>query len=239
MTERIERMYADLKGEKKFVFCGEKYRIVIDSWRKHEGLTPVLKRAQATADYFDQRTLYVDPDELIVGNVASKPHGLEASVWGPFWDDEDLDSIIADGQYSISDEDRKALREGDSFWEGQDRQMYEWQGRFYDDERLWPFIKSGVLCPPWTDKKKGRGSGGAGFGWGLGIGLSFFVPDYGKIITEGIPAGCNNRSGSSSTHVSQIRRHLLRGCCKVRGSQEKGRARKDGRDLPLDRREPL
>ncbi|MBR6237375.1 MAG: hypothetical protein IKR16_06535, partial [Firmicutes bacterium] len=139
MTERIERMYADLKGEKKFVFCGEKYRIVIDSWRKHEGLTPVLKRAQATADYFDQRTLYVDPDELIVGNVASKPHGLEASVWGPFWDDEDLDSIIADGQYSISDEDRKALREGDSFWEGQDRQMYEWQGRFYDDERLWPF----------------------------------------------------------------------------------------------------
>ena len=186
MTERIERMYADLKGEKKFVFCGEKYRIVIDSWRKHEGLTPVLKRAQATADYFDQRTLYVDPDELIVGNVASKPHGLEASVWGPFWDDEDLDSIISGGQYSISDEDRKALREGDSFWEGQDRQMYEWQGRFYDDERLWPFIKSGVLCPPWTDKKKGRGSGGAGFGWGLGIGLSFFVPDYGKIITEGI-----------------------------------------------------
>ena len=87
MTERIQRMYADLKGEKKFVFCGEKYRIVIDSWRKHEGLTPVLKRAQATADYFDQRTLYVDPDELIVGNVASKPHGLEASVWGPFWDD--------------------------------------------------------------------------------------------------------------------------------------------------------
>ena len=28
--------------------------------------------------------------------------------------------------------------------------------------------------------------GGAGFGWGLGIGLSFFVPDYGKIISEGI-----------------------------------------------------
>ena len=130
MTERIERMYADLKGEKKFVFCGEKYRIVIDSWRKHEGLTPVLKRAQATADYFDQRTLYVDPDELIVGNVASKPHGLEASVWGPFWDDEDLDSIISGGQYSISDEDRKALREGDSFWEGQDRQMYEYL-RYY------------------------------------------------------------------------------------------------------------
>ena len=186
MTERIQRMYDDLKGEKKFVFCAEKHKITVDSWKKHEGLTPVLKRAQATADYFDQRTLYVDPDELIVGNVASKRHGLEASVWGPFWDDEDLKTIIADGKYTISDEDWKALRDCDAFWDEQDRQMYEWQGRFYDDERLWPFIKSGILCPPWTDKRKGRGSGGAGFGWGLGIGLSFFVPDYGKIITEGV-----------------------------------------------------
>lgn len=186
MTDRIQRMYAKIQGEKKFVFCAEKHKIVVDSWKKHEGLTPVLKRAHATADYFDARTLYVDDDELIVGNVAKVPNGLEASVWGPFWDDEDLDSIIADGQYSISDEDRKALRELDSFWTEQDRQMYEWQGRFYDDERLWPFIRSGVLCPPWSDKRKGRGSGGAGFGWGLGIGLSFFVPDYGKIVTEGI-----------------------------------------------------
>ncbi len=186
MTERIERMYAKLQGEKVYTFCAEKHQIVVDSWRKHEGLTPVLKRAHATADYFDKRTLYVDDDELIVGNVAAKPNGLEASVWGPFWDDADLDTITADGKYTISDEDRKALRDCDSFWEGQDRQMYEWQGRFYDDERLWPFIRSGVLCPPWTDKRKGRGSGGAGFGWGLGIGLSFFVPDYGKIITEGV-----------------------------------------------------
>jgi pyruvate formate-lyase/glycerol dehydratase family glycyl radical enzyme len=186
MTERIERMYAKLQGEKVYTFCAEKHQIVVDSWRKHEGLTPVLKRAQATADYFDKRTLYVDDDELIVGNVAAKPNGLEASVWGPFWDDADLDSIIADGKYIISDEDRKALRDCDSFWDEQDRQMYEWQGRFYDDERLWPFIRSGVLCPPWTDKRKGRGSGGAGYGWGLGIGLSFFVPDYGKIITEGV-----------------------------------------------------
>ena len=186
MTDRIERMYAKLKGEKKFVFCAEKHRIVVDSWRHHEGLTPGLKRAVATADYFDQRTLYVDDDELIVGNVASKPNGLEATLFGPFWDDDDLDTIVADGLYSISDEDRKALRDCDSFWDKQDRQLFEWQGRFYDDERMWPFIKSGVLCPPWTDKRKGRGSGGAGYGWGLGIGLSFFVPDYGKIITEGI-----------------------------------------------------
>ena len=45
-----------------------------------------------------------------------------------------------------------------------------------------PFIRSGILCPPWKDREKGRGAGGAGFGWGMGIALSFFVPDYAKIV---------------------------------------------------------
>lgn len=94
--------------------------------------------------------------------------GLEASCWGPFWDEKDLDSIL-EGNYTISDEDRKTLRDLDSFWDGQSRQMYEWQGRFYDDFHLWPFIRSGILCPPWTSKVKGRGSGGAGFGWGWAL----------------------------------------------------------------------
>ena len=184
MTDRIRKMQQALKVD-KMPFCGEKARLVIESWKQHEGYPAILSRAYATAHYLDNRTIYVDDDELIVGNVAAKPMGLEASCWGPFWDDKDLDTIL-EGNFTISDDDRKALRNLDSFWEGQGRQMYEWQGRFYDDERMWPFIRSGILCPAWTDKSKGRGSGGAGFGWGLGIGLSFFVPDYGAIIDRGV-----------------------------------------------------
>lgn len=183
-TERIKRMQAALKVD-KFPLCAEKPKLVIESWKENEGLPSILRRAKATAHYLDNRTIYVDDDELIVGNCASRPMGMEASCWGPFWDDDDLDSIL-EGNYTISDEDRATLRSLDSFWEGQSRQMYEWQGRYYDDFHLWPFIRSGILCPPWTSKTKGRGSGGAGFGWGLGIGLSFFVPDYKKIIDEGI-----------------------------------------------------
>ncbi|MBQ1311637.1 MAG: hypothetical protein IIY55_07290 [Blautia sp.] len=186
-TERIKRMQAALKVD-SFPFCAEKPKLVIESWRQNEGLPSILRRAKATAHYLDNRTIYIDDDELICGNVASRPMGLEASCWGPFWDDDDLDSILEGGRYTITDEDRKTLRDLDSFWDGQSRQMYEWQGRFYDDDHLWPFIRSGILCPPWTSKVKGRGSGGAGFGWGLGIGLSFFVPDYKKIIDEGIKA---------------------------------------------------
>ena len=183
ITARVQRMKDKLEVE-KYPILAEKARLTIEAWSSHEGLPSVLQRAYATAHYLDNRTLYVDDDELIVGNVASKPMGMEASTWGPVWEDKDLDTM--DGVFTISDEDRKTLRSLDAYWEGQGRQLYEWQGRYYDDDHLWPFIRSGILCPPWTDKVKGRGSGGAGFGWGLGIGLSFFVPDYKKIVTEGI-----------------------------------------------------
>ena len=188
MTDRIARMKARLQVD-KYPICAEKARYSIAAWKQHEGLPPILQRAYATANYLDHRTLFVEDDELIVGNVASRPMGMEASVWGPFWDDADLSTMIGDdGKFTISDEDYAELRSYDAFWEGQGRQIYEFQGSCYDDWHLWPFIRSGVLCPPWKDKEKGRGAGGAGFGWGLGIGLSFFVPDYAKIIGEGISA---------------------------------------------------
>ena len=186
MTDRIARMKAKLKVD-RYPICAEKARYVIESWRQHEGLPSILQRAYATANYLDKRTIYIDDDELIAGNVASRPMGMEASVWGPFWDDDDLDGMVGEGgKFSITPEDRAELRSYDSFWAGQGRQFYEWQGRFYDDWHLWPFIRSGVLCPPWKDREKGRGAGGAGFGWGMGIALSFFVPDYAKIVTEGV-----------------------------------------------------
>ena len=186
MTDRIARMKARLQVD-KYPICAEKARYCIAAWKQHEGLPPVLQRAYATENYLDHRTLFVEDDELIVGNVASRPMGMEASVWGPFWDDADLDTMLGeDGRFTITAEDRAELRSYDSFWEGQGRQIYEFQGSCYDDWHMWPFIRSGVLCPPWKDKAKGRGAGGAGFGWGLGIGLSFFVPDYAKILGEGI-----------------------------------------------------
>ncbi len=183
ITARVQRMMDRLEVE-KYPILAEKARLTIEAWNSHEGLPSVLQRAYATAHYLDNRTIYIDDDELIAGNVSSKPMGMEAATWGPFWEDKDLETM--DSVFEISDEDRKTLRGLDSFWEGKGRQIYEWQGRYYDDHHLWPFIRSGILCPPWTDKTKGRGSGGAGFGWGLGIGLSFFVPDYEKIVKEGI-----------------------------------------------------
>ena len=124
MTDRIARMKERLKVD-RYPICAEKARYVIESWRQHEGLPSILQRAYATANYLDKRTIYIDDDELIAGNIASVPHGMEASVWGPFWDDDDLDTMVGpDGRFAISDEDRAELRSFDAFWAGKGRQIY-------------------------------------------------------------------------------------------------------------------
>ncbi|MBO6011635.1 MAG: hypothetical protein J6P71_07550, partial [Oscillospiraceae bacterium] len=54
-----------------------------------------------------------------------------------------------------------------------------------ENERLWPFMKSGVVLPPWKDKKGGSGGGYAMSGCGLGPGLSLVCVDFAQILSRG------------------------------------------------------
>jgi pyruvate formate-lyase/glycerol dehydratase family glycyl radical enzyme len=184
MNQRIQRLKERLKVE-KYPICVEKSLLVIESYRQTEGEPQVVRRAKATAHYLDCKTIFIDDDELIVGNVASKPMGLEAGSMGPTWPKEDLDDLRK-GEMEISDEDEARLRSTDDYWRGKGRTLDERQGQFYDDARLWPFIQSGILLPPWKKKDEGRGQGAAGVGWGLGLGLCLIVVDYAKVLNEGL-----------------------------------------------------
>jgi len=186
MNERIKRL-KELLGEKQYPLCTEKAKIVLESFKKNPGLPVILQRARATADYLDKKTIFIEDDELIIGNIASKPNGLEVGSQGPGWIDEDLDDILSGGEIYISDYERKALRSMDDYWIGKGRTLDERQGLHYDDTNLWPFIKKGFLCPPWINKTTGRGQGSAGNGWGLGMGpMTLIVPDYEKFIFKGV-----------------------------------------------------
>jgi formate C-acetyltransferase len=148
-------------------------------------LPQIVRRAKATAHYLDHKTIFIQDDELIVGNVASKPMGLEAGSLGPTWPEEDMADLRKAG-LDISVEDETLLRSMDDYWQGKGRTLDERQGQFYDDERLWPFIQSGILCPPWKKKDEGRGQGAAGVGWGLGLGLALIIVDYEKVLKGGL-----------------------------------------------------
>ena len=184
MRNRIEKLKQRLAVE-AFPICVEKAGLVMDALRRTEGEPAILRRARATAHYLDNKSIFIEDDELIVGNIASKPMGMEAGSLGPTWPEDELDDLRKSG-LSISDEDAAFLRSFDDYWKDKGRTLDERQGQFYDDDRLWPFIQSGILCPPWRDRKEGRGSAAAGVGWGLGCGLSLIIVDYAKVINEGL-----------------------------------------------------
>ncbi len=184
MNERVKRLKERLQVD-EYPICIEKARLILEIFKQTEGEPTILRRAKATAHYLDNRTIFIEDDELIIGNVASKPMGMEAGSQSPTWPEEDLNELRKQG-LSISDEDEAILRSMDEYWRGKGRTVEERQGEFYDDERLWPFIQSGILCPPWKKKDEGRGYGTAGVGWGLGIGQSLIVVDYAKVLNKGL-----------------------------------------------------
>jgi pyruvate formate-lyase/glycerol dehydratase family glycyl radical enzyme len=184
MNNRVTKLKAKLQV-KEYPICVEKAQIILESFKQNEGDPAILRRAKATSAYLDKRTIFIEDDELIVGNVASKPMGMEAGSQNPAWPAPDIAELRKQG-LSLSSEDEAVLRGMDEYWRGKGRTVEERQGQFYDDERLWPFIQSGILCPPWKNKYEGRGYGAAGVGWGLGTGQSLILVNYAKVLKEGI-----------------------------------------------------
>ena len=71
MSERIT--YLRLKAaDAKSYLCGERGRIVTDSYRSTEGEDPVIRRAVALRDILDKMSVVIDENELIVGNHATR-----------------------------------------------------------------------------------------------------------------------------------------------------------------------
>ncbi len=199
MTTRTDKLRDALRVP-KYPLCIEKARLVMESFRSTEGEPVILKRAKATAHYLDNKTIFIEDGELIVGNVASKPMGMEAGSQGPTWPPEEL-ADLKQTTFEISDADEAELRSFDEYWKGKGRTFEERLGQFYDDERLWPFIQSGILLPPWKKKNEGRGHGAAGVGWGLGLGQSLILPDYALVINKGL----NSIIADAARELDQVR----------------------------------
>ena len=196
MTERVKRLMAQQEAAKPYPICTEKVGIMLDVYESNPGLPKIVLNAMASAANLDKRTIMILPDELLVGNVASKYMGLEVDM-GPAWTDKDLDDILSgDGtsvvQVAITEEDRAKLRRVNDYYFNKDgspkgRTKAELMGRYYDDDRLWPLISAGFLNPAWKSKTAGRGRGKAGGTWCTGHGNpSQELPLFSKIIYEGV-----------------------------------------------------
>jgi pyruvate formate-lyase/glycerol dehydratase family glycyl radical enzyme len=182
MNDRIKRMIDRLKVD-KYPLCIEKFRLATRTLAETEGQPYIIRRAKIFSNVLNNINIFIEEDELFAGAGASKPSGLEIDYEYGTWTQDEID-LLKQEQYSITPEEEFQLQElNDKFG---DKNLVMAMGEvLYKNERLRPFMKSGLILPPWKDKKVGSGGGYAQSGLGLGPGFFLIGVDYEKMLNEG------------------------------------------------------
>lgn len=186
MTDRVKRMKERLKIS-KYPLCVEMFRLANESLRQTGGEPTLLRRSKLHANILDNITIFIEEDDLLCGSGASKPFGLEMQYEYGVWTKDEVESLKSE-IYTITPEDEAELyRLNDEFGENPlNANLIETMGKSLgQNERLWPFMKSGCILPPWKDRTGGSGGGFAMSGYGLGPGFSLVAVDFSRILNEG------------------------------------------------------
>ena len=186
MTDRIKRMKERLRIS-KYPLCVELFRLANESLEETAGESTLLRRSKLHGHILDNMTIFIEEDDLLCGSGASKPFGLEMQYEYGVWTRDEVESLKSE-IYTISPEDEAELYRLNERFAGNaaNTNLVETMGKSLgQNERLWPFMKSGCILPPWKDKKGGSGGGFAMSGYGLGPGFALVCVDFAKILNEG------------------------------------------------------
>ncbi len=181
-NERIERLRKRLLVD-QYPLSFEKIRLMTDSLKQTEGEPQILRRAKALANVLENIPIFIEDGELIVGNGASRPMGVELDCDMAIWPQDEIDALREEG-FVASEEDEAELQALNDYWKNSN--LVARSGDLYDDERLWPFLQSGVVLPPWKSKTQGSGGGYAQGGMGLGPGFVLCGYDFARVLNSGL-----------------------------------------------------
>ena len=183
MSERIERLKRNVMRD-TYPIGIEKFKIVMDTVKETTGDPVILTRAKIIANVMDRMPIFIQDDELIVGNGASMPCGLEIDPDYGIWEEDEIQALIDDG-FEVKPEDAQQLKELNERHRPVtlvDSMNHVIKG----NERLMAFMRSGMILPPWREKAAGGGGGYAMSGLGLGPGLHLLCIDYEIPIKKGL-----------------------------------------------------
>lgn len=189
-SARIRDLFAGLDTVRlaRFTVSIAKSRLMTESFRASEGEPQVIRIARALAAVLDHIPVFIEEHDLLAGNFAAIPGGVElSSVWAT-WGDEELDALCASG-FTVDPADRREIAEINEYWRS--RSLTSRMTSRYDDQRLWPYAQLGVVLPPFRSKEEGWGPGGMiGCGWGVHHEISQIIGvfDYGRVLREGLSA---------------------------------------------------
>ena len=183
MSKRIEMMRDRLITDKNPI-CIEKFKIILQTEAENAYEMPVYRRGKTLANVLDRIPIFIMDGELIVGNTASKPFGLEMDVGFSTWNKYEIDALKEDG-FKIDPKDEAELLQLIERYpqfgatSGMNRMML-------GHHRMEAYYRSGMTLPPWRDK--GIGGGTASSGLGLGPGWVLVCPDFEMVLKKGIDA---------------------------------------------------
>jgi pyruvate formate-lyase/glycerol dehydratase family glycyl radical enzyme len=170
-----------------YPICIEKFRLLTESFKNTEHQPQVLRNAKAIAHILEHFPIFIEESELIVGNPASKPMGVEFTAMQGVWSKEEIDRLGQEEHFSISSEEGAEIQILNEYWKG--KTFYDRELQLFDDERLWPYVQLGVVLPPWQGTRtewKGGGICGGGYGIHPEIGFGLVAPDWEKAIKSGL-----------------------------------------------------
>ena len=122
--------------------CIERAKIVTKSYKRTEGMPYIMRRAHALADMLRNMTIFIDPEELIVGNHGSRARAaLIYPEFGTFDKKElDLMPVRKVDTLQISEEDKEyLLKEIYPYWENRCTGDIS---RYYIDESIMKVLDS-------------------------------------------------------------------------------------------------
>jgi formate C-acetyltransferase len=182
MNERVKRLKENLKVD-KYPLCIEKFRIAARTLAETQGEPFVIRRAKIFANVLNNINIFIEDDEPFAGAGASKPFGMEMDYEYGTWTQDEVDSLKKE-QYYISPEDEAELQELNRTF-GEKTLVSAMGEVFSDSKHLWPFMKAGLIFPPWKGKKVGSGGGYAQSGLGLGPGFFLIGVDFKRMLNDG------------------------------------------------------
>ncbi len=168
--ERTELLNGAMRGVKPSI-CVDRARLVTESYRQSEGAPYILRRAWALKHVLENMAIFIDPEELIVGNHCSRARS--APIYPEFgsFDHKELDLMPTRNvdTLQITEEDKTYLLE----------EIYPWwknkctgdMARYYLDEDILAILDSPYrIFDPISRTRSGYGH---------------YIPNIERVLKEG------------------------------------------------------
>lgn len=168
--ERTKKLNDAMRGVKPAI-CIERAKLITESYKQTEGMPYIIRRAEGLKYLLEHMSIFIDDEELIVGNHGSKPRSAPLFPEFGGFNKEELDfmPVRKVDTLQISEEDKETLlREIYPYWKNKSIGDLS---RYYIDERIMKVLDSEYrVFNPLSRARSGYGH---------------YLPDINKIIQYG------------------------------------------------------